>query len=115
MHYTVHYSKSTTTVEVFDEHLADRSFTRRIVLVHRQAEARRPATAVARLRVDATEERGGSTVIVRALAHLAGRVRLFTLLGFRDAAYANAMAHQAQDICQQVLGAIREGFGAPKP
>ena len=110
--YTRRYSELITNVEIVDDDLTDRSFSRRIVVVLRQRDARRSATMVARLRVDADEERGGANLAALAVAHFVGRARLLTLLGFDDTAYANAMMRQAQEICQQLLTVVLDEFKA---
>ncbi len=109
--YSLRYSKWTVSFESADEDRTDRTFSRRIVMVRSQVGARWPATTVAWLRVDAEEADGGSHLTARVEARLVGRARLYVgLLGFRDTAYARAMALQAQDICQRVSTVALEKF-----
>ena len=108
--YSMRNSNWTTNFEIVDDDRTDRSFSRRIVMVSSQVGARRSGTMVARLRVDADEDRGGANLTAHAEAHLVGRARRLVLLGFHDIAYANAMLQQAQNICQQVSSVVLEKF-----
>jgi hypothetical protein len=111
--FSVRYSKWTVSRESVDGERTARSFSRRIVSVRSRVGARRRATSVAWLRVDANEEAGGANLTAHVMARLVGRARLFVLLGFHDTAWAKVMLGDAHAVCQRVVAVVLQEFAAP--